>query len=287
MNSKNETFSLNRFWNLFKYDFNNNKLYYIATIPVAMFGIGFVLWLNFPGEITKNGYNSTSLNFGISSYTFPLFLGYFIYGIIIIGNSFPSLKNERKTLKYLLLPASTFEKFLLQWGIRVFLFLILYPLLFKFTANITGDIYLGIHKYYISQKGFQTTMFPEISKFTFSHYYNEQPKAKILFLIVGILWSLGASLLFLGATYLKNWNLFLGPICITALIFIIYLYLVLLSNFINPDPRHFWNITLKGDKPVFFNDEIPLILISAMSIGIILSFVSWATAYYRLKEREV
>lgn len=287
MNTKNDTFSLSRFWKLIKFDFNNNRLYYIATIPVAMLAISIILWMIFPGDITKNGYSGTSIIFESRNFTPFFILGYVIFGIIIVGNSFPGLKNERQTIKYLLIPASNFEKFIVQWSFRVFLFIILYPLLFKFTANLTADSYVALHEYYVSSKGFKATLLPQIERFTFTDFVGKTNQPTLTTMGLCIVYGLGVSLLFFGSTIFKKWNLLLGPLSIIGLLLLILLYLTILSNILNPSSLKFWSINLRVDKPIFFDEKVELISLTTLVLGSLFCVSSWITAYFRLKELEV
>ncbi|MBD8490849.1 hypothetical protein IFO69_19005 [Echinicola sp. CAU 1574] len=289
MTTQNEFFSLSRFWNLLKYDFNSNKLHYIATLPVAMLGIATVLWIAFPGEIKMgHGYSVTSVPFKSNSYNIFLFLGAVIYGIAIVGNSFPGLKNEKKTLIHLLLPSSNLEKFLLQWGVRVFLFLVLYPILFKFTADITSEIYLAIHKYYLSSNNLKPSLFPQIEKFSFKQFIGNNPKTFTLnSSFVVAMYTLTVSIVFFGGTIFKRWNILLGPLSIMGLILIVFIYLVILSNILNPTQRGFWDINLNINAPKLFNDLIPLTMFTTLIFGILFSVVLWVATYFRFKEKEV
>ena len=70
--------------------------------------------------------------------------GYFISGIFVSGMAFTNLRTKEKAMSYLILPASTFEKYLSEWILTTFGFTILYTLifyLFNFILLLFGTSY--------------------------------------------------------------------------------------------------------------------------------------------------
>lgn len=162
MKKENEFFSLSRFVQLLTYDFNNNRIYYITTIPVAMLIMGLFFWSVFP-DFPKPDYPLySSPDWKSKNYIPLLILGYIVFGVFIVGKSFPWLRNSGSVTSYLTLPASIFEKYMVQWVIRVFLFLIIYPLAFQLTANVTADIYLNSYESFLISNNLPMDKLPEM-----------------------------------------------------------------------------------------------------------------------------
>jgi|GEM_PF-2181141 len=284
MKIKSNIFSLSRFFKLLQHDFNNNRLYYLAIIPVAMLAIGLVHWFNYP-DAGLPQINYSYRPWESKRYLPTFILGYIVFGIIIGGNSFPGLKNNNSTIRYLSLPASVFEKFLFQWGTRILLFLILYPLIFKLTVNFTADIYLDHLASILVSEGKSLDLLPKIDYLIYSEYFgkNSEPILLLfLFLLMGIG---GISLMFLGGTIFRKWNILLGPITILFLVFVFFLHLVILSHFLVPESTEGWEINFKIGGPEIIKD-LPLPILSGFVFLGLLSIVSWVVAYLRLKERE-
>ncbi|GGF26123.1 hypothetical protein [Echinicola rosea] len=287
MKKENEFFSLRRFSQLLKYDFNNNRLYYIATVPIAMLIMALLFWYVFPDLPKSTDALYASPGWRSKNYIPMLFLGYIIFGIFIVGKSFPSFRNSGSVTSFLTLPASTFEKYLVQWIIRIALFLVLYPLIFQITANVTADLYLENYKSFLLSNNLPMDKLPGIDKFRFFDLFGDANEATIGRISIICMGVLGASLLFLGSTIFKKWNLFFGPLSILVMIFFIYAYLCIVSYFIVPEQSDFWVIGFKGNQPAYFDEEIPLIGLSALIIAAIGAITCWLATYFRLKEKQV
>lgn len=107
----NQFFSLKRFYLLLKNDILINHKKYLFTI-VGAFIVGFVIfYINMPKF-------SWWRDFGQDQY-FDIFVFYMLGLAVFFGLSFPEMGNKINISKYLLLPSSTFEKFLAQFLIRI------------------------------------------------------------------------------------------------------------------------------------------------------------------------
>ncbi|BDD11166.1 hypothetical protein FUAX_35980 [Fulvitalea axinellae] len=60
----------------------------------------------------------------------------FIFGTLIAGTAFSSFRKENSTKQYLLVPASTLEKFISQVVFRLVLFILLFPVLFHLLSDL-------------------------------------------------------------------------------------------------------------------------------------------------------
>ena len=116
---QNKYFSPKRFANLLQNDWLINQKTYLFTIvgiSIAIYALTYFLMFN-----TKN-YSS-------DSYT-GLFLFYLMGIGVVIGTAFPALTDQIKTTNYLMAPGSTFEKFMVQFLIRIVLFIPLALIIF-------------------------------------------------------------------------------------------------------------------------------------------------------------
>ena len=145
-------FSPKRFYKCLKYDLVlNGKIYLFSIIGLmVVLMIINLINLNSFSDFYSNNFNRNNINFDnffLKSYYRPLFLFFIISGIILsAGTSFPALRSSNNSINYLLLPASTLEKFLVQFLIRILAFVLLfipiYWLIFKFTYNFYGLLVL-------------------------------------------------------------------------------------------------------------------------------------------------
>jgi len=131
MNS-NKFFSFSRFNLLLRNDILLNYKKYLLTIAGA-FILGFiVIYSNMPKYIQKDELHWV---FGSQKY-FQVFIMCLIGLEAFVGSSFSELSNKVKTSNYLLLPASTFEKYLSKFVIHVIAAIILFLIIFWIDAHL-------------------------------------------------------------------------------------------------------------------------------------------------------
>lgn len=112
MNS-NKFFSFSRFYQLLRNDILLNYKKYLLTI-VGAFILGFILmYLYMPTRI----YSYSNSGFDATRYS-SLFIMCLLGLGAFVGSAFSELSSKVKISNYLLVPASTFEKFLSQFIIR-------------------------------------------------------------------------------------------------------------------------------------------------------------------------
>lgn len=126
----NNTFSGKRFQLLFKQHFIHHGQFTLLS-TVAYIGVIFIVL-----SITQMGNDLTPHKLG----EFQAFLIGFVtvFGILYVGHSFPAFRSKESTIPYLMLPASTLEKFLFEFVVRIGLVLITLPVLFWATFNVHG-----------------------------------------------------------------------------------------------------------------------------------------------------
>ncbi|MDV3307812.1 MAG: hypothetical protein LOY03_03230 [Cyclobacteriaceae bacterium] len=72
------------------------------------------------------------------AYSNTFYTIFILTGLLYAGTAFTGLRSKEKSFSYLLTPASAFEKFLLEFLVRIVLFLILVPLLYWAVFNTEG-----------------------------------------------------------------------------------------------------------------------------------------------------
>ena len=132
--STNNTFSLPRFIQLAKQSFiHNQKLLLLALVGFcgALFILFFLIQL------------SNDLEQGTDPQIFvPVFLTIiFGGGLLFTGNAFPGFGNKEKTISFLMLPASSFEKYLLELLSRLAVLFIIVPALFWLIFHFEGFVF--------------------------------------------------------------------------------------------------------------------------------------------------
>ena len=136
MNS-NTFFSFSRFYRLLRNDILLNHKKYLLTIAGA-FILGFIfIYLQLPNYVYNDSINKYDASRYITLFTICLVgLG------AIVGSAFSELSNKVKISNYLLLPASTFEKFLSQFVIRVIAGTVLFLFIFWVDAHLARIVAL-------------------------------------------------------------------------------------------------------------------------------------------------
>jgi len=130
MNS-NKFFSFSRFYRLLSNDILLNHKKYLLTIAGA-FILGFiVIYLYMPNQVSPY----PNRRFDASRYT-NLFIPCLFGLAAFVGSSFSELSSKIKISNYLLVPASTFEKFLSQFTIRVIAGTIIFLVVFWVDAHL-------------------------------------------------------------------------------------------------------------------------------------------------------
>jgi len=262
---KGNLFSANRFILLIKHSLIVNK----KLIGISVAGVTGTLFIAlFFFQSVFSFQNWTNL----STTIFFLFC-YVSLGGMYTSQSFPAFRSKGKSLGYLMLPASSFEKFIYEFLVRIVALILLFPILFWIVANAEGSI---IHHYipklvsyrfsfsqgipeFISKwkmSGWdvstvvQVCLFVYFSTFTGACHFSKSPRIKTLFTL---------SVIIAGYT-LFTYLLFKG---------------LNLKDFRNPDNEILFIKSKEGIK-------------AALSIGwMIVNLTLLSIAWFRFKEKEV
>lgn len=252
---QNNYFSLKRFSRLFRNDvLINHKTYLFAIIGTGIAIYVFLLFSVKPQDGINRSFNTYA----------PLFFMYLIAIGAIIGSSFSMLKSQIKAMNYLLVPGSTLEKFLVQFVIRIVLFIPLALLLFWVGAQLVKATLLVIY-----QTGFDSTRIPDFHLSDLFYGNSNNYRVEIIFFIFSIY-----TLLLAGSVYFNRFALIktlivLGIVVWSATRF--YLFLDKQIGFVK------FNVFENMSNIELF--------------GTLLASLSWIffllLAYFKLKEKEV
>jgi hypothetical protein len=126
----NNTFSWKRFQLLFKQHFIHNAQF-LWLAAVAYVGVIFIVL-----SIVQVGNDFKSHN--LESFQGFMIAFFIVFAMLYVGHSFPAFRSKESTIPYLMIPASSFEKFLFEFVIRIILILVTLPLLYWITFNVHG-----------------------------------------------------------------------------------------------------------------------------------------------------
>lgn len=119
-----------RFLNLLRQYFLHNYTALILGLLVT-FGVSFLIFTGMQYLGSNNQSNSNEF--------FIMFIfGYAILGALYISKAFSPFRNKEKTLAYLMVPASTLEKFLVELIFHPLLFLLAFPLLYLIAFQLSS-----------------------------------------------------------------------------------------------------------------------------------------------------
>lgn len=268
----NNYFNFNRFTLLLKQDLLINKTKYLLTI----IGLGLITYLLCYWFLNSNK-DSIISNDDFIYQIYTICFAFFMIVIgVVIGTAFPDLSDKIKTSHYLLSPGSTFEKLIVQFMLRIGLFVPLALGIFWIAIRLAKASLIP------GESGLDTSLIPYFefrSLITNGHrLWNIWP---ILFVIFG-LFSYGIYL-FAGTTYFKRYALVKTLIVSAIILGIAILFSMLLSNIFYTQNK-FFDLQLPSIQVA---ENLDNLMIAALG----LTFFSWifflAITYFNLKEKEV
>lgn len=271
----NNYFNVKRFSRLLKQDLLINRTKYLLGI----LGLGVISYLIMYFFLYSTKEQMLSTYNYINSYYVGFFIFYMMAIGVVIGTAFPDLTDKIKTNNFLLTPGSVLEKLLVQFVIRIGLFIpialgLFWTVLRLAKASLVSDL----------AKGFDVSKIPCFNfRMLITNTYNNQliDKWLILFLVFG-LFSYG-TYLFAGTTYFKRYALIKTVIVSAVVLGISILFMMLLSHIFYPKETYGFNIQF---EPIQVTENLDSFKIAALG----LTFFSWmfflAMAYFKLKEKE-
>lgn len=284
--SPNKFFSFNRFYLLLRNDMLLNHKKYLLTIAGA-FILGFiVLYTSMPSYVVKGDFRFI---FDSGRYT-TAFIMCLLGLLAFVGSAFSELSTKVKTSNYLLLPASTFEKFLSKFVIYVLAGTAIFLIVFWVDAHLARYLALS------NLKGTNNELLgPEKEKYIAVFNYSMLLIKKMYPVVSYWNWLDGLALIFgmlsIGMyfftvkIFFKKLGLIKTAISFVAVIYVGTVIMSLLSFLFFPDTKVFYQISNEMDyrlKNGYFNIEMWMYL-TAYSVSIfIIPF-----GYFKLKEKQV
>ena len=267
-------FNFKRFINLLKQDFLINKTKYL----LAILGLGLVTYILSYWFLNSNKENMIRYDYAINQNYLISFTFYILLVGAVVGTAFPDLSDKIKTSSYLLNPGSSLEKLMVQFVLRIGLFV---PI-----ALITFWICIRLAKASLTPgiSGLDPAVIPY---FEFRFLITRSPDKiwdtwQILFGIFG-LFSYGAYL-FAGAAYFKRYALVKTVIVSIVILLFSISFSTFLSHIFYSKETQGFEIKLKEFALTEHWSSLELFYI-------MLSMLSWifflTLAYFKLKEREV
>lgn len=261
-------FNFKRFYYTFKYDLMLNLKSYLSfgiSLFLGLILIDFLFILNAGWKFDQNIY-------------LPLFyFSFLISSILVIGTSFPLLRNKKSIAHYLILPASTFEKILIQFIIRIGLFIPFFLIVFWLDLKLAGGIY----------NLFDWPNITQIESFTLLEPFESLPFRNTLDILalVGVILTV-ATFLFTGATYFKKYALFKTVLSFSILIGSVILLFWGFTMIFYPD---FYKTggTFIYLKPYKISEHMFNIQLFFYVIAIVSSLFLLPLAYFKLKEKQL
>lgn len=268
--------SSQRLKNLFSYEWAIDKMFYLlGTVGIFMisFGVFLTIWFN-----QYSGYVWTSTDYNSSFFGGLVFLS--VFGI---SQSFIDLRDKSTAIRYLTLPASILEKFLVELCMRLVLPLIIYPIVFWLGANLSVDVY-----YFIQHSLFEKTALPEIGKVEVLYLY-WIPNASIdigYWILFGMIVSLPV-LMFMGGIIFRKWGFIAMPAAVAIFLLVMFGSFFGLSWLVDASAFSAGgNYSIRIDDPEVF-DGVPLFILVCLILTWAAVFLPFVVTYLKLKEREV
>ena len=264
---QNKYFNTGRFASLFRNDLLINQKTYLFTL--AGLGIAIYAFTYFIMRTSRG-------NFSRPDSYIPLFMILILAIGAFIGTAFPALTNQIKTSNYLLSPGSTFEKYLVQFMIRIILFIPIAFVLFWIGTHLAKASMVADPRI-----NFDPSSIPD---FHFSDLFNNAHLTIIDKLAIVLSIFSAASVLFAGSVYFTRFAL-VKTLIVSGIMFgAVLLSFALFSHIFYPTETHGLHIELKIYEITenLYNVQLAAYLLGGLSWIFFLVF-----GYFKLKEKEV
>ena len=285
MNS-NKFFSFSRFYLLLRNDILLNYKKYLLTVSGAFILGFFVIYSNMPKYVQKDELHWI---FGSQRY-FQAFIMCLIGLGAFIGSSFSELSNKVKTTNYLLLPASTLEKYLIKFLIHVLAGTILFLIIFWIDAHLARYVTINNMKATHNEVLSYAEKEKFIEVFNYSMFLIKNTRLTITYwswfeglAIVFGLFSVGMYF-FNVKIFFKKLGLIKTAISLIAVLYSGIVVMMLLSQLFYPETKVF-EISSNMDYRLpngYLNIEVWMYL-SAYFVSLFLI----PLGYYKLKEKQL
>jgi hypothetical protein len=260
----NNILSIPRLGLLFRQGFiHNYKM--IGISLVAFCGGLFLLLLGIQLVGGDNAFDSESFSGTFLFVVIPM-------AIIYTGTAFPAFRSKEKSYSYLLVPASTFEKFIFEFFNRVVLFLIIMPLAYWLVFNLEGHFVVTVKPSY--------AFAPRTMADLLAVVHDPEPAWKYAVVVFVLLIF---TIPFAGAASFTKFPL-PKTLFIVALLFFFNLFMVYLFV----EVFEFKNYHLQGDnQSILFMEGEAEALRALTGYGLVINAGLLLTTYFKLREKEV
>jgi hypothetical protein len=209
-------------------------------------------------------------------YTNAFLFGLFAYSLFV-GSAFPALSSKNATHTYIMTPASTFEKYSLQFLIRIVFGIIVLMVSFWAVAHLARTTALQMES--VKRSG----LFIDTFNFRMLYDVYTDNMGMYIFIIFTILYSVGI-FLFSIRVFFRKIAVIKSVLVLFMALFILYSIMVLLSHLFFPLTTHGFEVSphysLGREKMFDFINYISLFVL--ISILFILPL-----GYFKLKEKQV
>ncbi|REG91564.1 hypothetical protein [Algoriphagus antarcticus] len=268
--------SSHRLKNLVRYEWAiDRKFYLLGSFGIFMisFGVFLTVWFN-----QYSGYTWRSVDYN------SVFFGGFVFLCVFgISQSFIDLREKNTSIRYLSLPASTLEKYLVQLFLRLILPLIIYPIVFWLGANLSVDVY-----YFIQRSVLEKLSLPEIEKVNVLYLYwlPNLTMELVYWILFGLIVSI-PTLIFMGGIIFGKWNFIVMPLAVACILILFFGSYYGLSWLVNASAFGLGgNYSIRIDYPEVI-EGIPLFILNCLILIWVAVFLPFVVTYFKLKEREV
>ena len=259
-------FNLTRFSKYFRYNLSIHYKAYFITCIVLLIALTLANYLLLCGEH----------NYNPEFHTVVFTICFCSSSFLITGTGFPELRDKSKTIYFLTIPASIFEKYLVQFFIRIICFTIIYHILFWVSLKFAHHFYMltDYNKHYII---YDYSIFSSI----------KETSSQVMYLMVLFIITL-CLFLFAGSVIFRKYSLFKTVFTIIAFPFGIYVILLIYSYIFHPGATDgfyptLYNRYIYGNGTYGYATNLILII----TIAIITSLLLIPLAYFKLKEKEL
>lgn len=198
-------------------------------------------------------------------------LSLIVYITLAVGTSFPELRSKKGSISYLMLPASTLEKVMGQFIIRIVLALGIFIIMY-FTAFKLAILLYELFTPY-------TLISPNLTPFN----TNWMPLTYFEKIVLSLTLLSYACYLLAGCTYFKKHALLKTIMCFGALWVLAFFFAVTLSHIFFPEATN--GLEFKTYPRSFSNQDSDSLFFYV--IGACSSLFLLPLAYYNLKEKQV
>jgi len=248
--------------------FKQNFIYQTRLLGMSILAVFGLISLTFTIIYVGNNFGNSDYDDFISVFL----VMFFAIGVLYIGHSFPSFRTKEKKLAFLLQPSTIIEKYVFEYFSKVFLYILIMPLLFQAAHIFVGVVIQMLHS------GFE---FKYISYFEYIDTLpvdtgSTYPWFSIMLISCGMLLF---NVAFVGASAIQKYPLLKTVFIVVAVflfhLFIVYFFLEILDF---STYRNEWEtVSISAD---YFMNRFMAIYTILINIGLMVA------AYFILKEKE-